>query len=333
MYWQAPLVGYIVGCTWYTVVPTAQCEAGVVTPTMTLDKPTSNTDDQTVSHQIRRALRMVRRILKLMVALTPVAALYPIQYLFPTRISDDTMDAQDALLAQAGLPNGPAGWYYKLCLYCVEWSGAAAIKMMQWAGSRPDMFGREFCAVFSQLQDDTTPHAWKYTERAMRRAYGEDWQDRIQLHEILGSGCIAQVYKGNVLDKDGKGQEVAIKGSYWIVTISCVRDIHMWWSVSQLTAFVAFVILLIYIAMHPNVEEDIEADLDLMRLGVKIIDNLPFHLFQTMKWLNFPGMVEEIAEMLQIQLDMRQEAIHLVQFNENFKDDEIVVFPKVRDSE
>lgn len=212
MYWQAPLAGYIVGCTWHMVAPTtAQCEAVVVTPTITLDN--TNTNDQTVSHQIRRALRMLRRILKLMVALAPVAALYPIQYIFPTRIcSDDTMDAQDVLLTQAQLPDGPAGWYYKSCLYCVEWSGAAAIKMMQWAGSRPDMFGREFCAVFSQLQDDTTPHAWKYTERAMRRAYGENWQDRIQLHAILGSGCIAQVYKGNVLDKDGKGQEVAIKG-------------------------------------------------------------------------------------------------------------------------
>ena len=198
------------------VAPTAQCEAVVVTSTMTLDKPSSrntNNNVQNFSHQIRRALRMVRRILKLMVTLAPVAAFYPIQYLFPTRISsDNSMDAQDVLLAQAQLPDGPAGLYYKLCLYCVEWSGAAAIKMMQWAGSRPDMFGREFCAVFSQLQDDTTPHAWEYTERAMRRAYGEDWQDHIQLHEILGSGCIAQVYKGDVLDKDGKGQEVAIKG-------------------------------------------------------------------------------------------------------------------------
>jgi hypothetical protein len=214
IYWQAPLVGYIVGCTWH-----AQCEAVVVAPTTTttFDKPSSSSsNNQTISQKIRRALRMVRRILKLMVALAPVAALYPIQsYLFPARISDDTdMDAQDVLLAQAQqqLPDGPAGWYYKLCLYCVEWSGAAAIKMMQWAGSRPDMFGREFCAVFSQLQDDTTPHAWKYTERAMRRAYGADWQERIQLCEIIGSGCIAQVYKGVVRDKDGKGQEVAIKG-------------------------------------------------------------------------------------------------------------------------
>jgi hypothetical protein len=98
----------------------------------------------------------------------------------------------------------------------------------------------------------------------------------------------------------------------------------------QLTLCVAVVILLIFIVMHPNVDEDIATDLDLMRLGVKIIDNLPFHLFQTMKWLNFPGMVEEIAEMLQIQLDMRQEAIHLAQFNENFKDNEVVIFPKVR---
>jgi predicted unusual protein kinase regulating ubiquinone biosynthesis (AarF/ABC1/UbiB family) len=97
----------------------------------------------------------------------------------------------------------------------------------------------------------------------------------------------------------------------------------------QLNSYVAVVVLLVFIVMHPNVEEDIAADLDLMRLVVKIIDNLPFQLFQTMKWLNFPGMVEEIAEMLQIQLDMRQEAIHLVHFNENFKSNNDVIFPKV----
>lgn len=67
--------------------------------------------------------------------------------------------------------------------------------------------------MFSQLQDNTTPHAWKHTERSLREAYGDDWRDRIQVKEIIGSGCIGQVYKGIVKDKDGKDQVVAIKGT------------------------------------------------------------------------------------------------------------------------
>jgi hypothetical protein len=41
---------------------------------------------------------------------------------------------------------------------------------------------------------------------------GKNWAERISLHEILGSGCIAQVYKGVVVDQDGKKEEVAVKG-------------------------------------------------------------------------------------------------------------------------
>ena len=41
---------------------------------------------------------------------------------------------------------------------------------------------------------------------------GEDWKSRIRLTGLLGSGCIAQVYKGTVLDKDGVEHEVAVKG-------------------------------------------------------------------------------------------------------------------------
>jgi hypothetical protein len=62
----------------------------------------------------------------------------------------------------------------------------------QWASSRPDIFGEAFCARFSQLQDNTTPHSWEHTKRIMREAYGIDWEQKIQLNELLGSGCIGQ---------------------------------------------------------------------------------------------------------------------------------------------
>ena len=109
------------------------------------------------------------------------------------------------------------GWYLRMCLRCVEWSGAAVIKLMQWAGSRPDMFGHDFCSVFSQLQDNTTPHAYAHTVRMMEDAYGQDWQTKIRLDKLIGSGCIGQVYKGVVQDDEGKGRVVAIKGMCTVV--------------------------------------------------------------------------------------------------------------------
>jgi aarF domain-containing kinase len=281
-----------------------ECEAAATVAihrTNTVRVHMTDHEHDSILTTIRRILRLIRRILKLSITLSPIVALYPLQYLlaafYPNALPDEYMDAHDLALATlAGsleLPSGPLGWYYKVCLYCVEWSGAAAIKMMQWAGSRPDMFGQAFCAVFSQLQDDTTPHSWHHTERLLREAYGEDWKKRIRLDKILGSGCIAQVYRGVICDEDGKEQAVAVK------------------------------------VMHPNVEEDIDADLDIMRLGVHVLERLPFQSAKDLQWINLPGFVEELAGMLKIQLDMRTEAAHLARFQTNFEGNDLILFPKL----
>jgi len=142
--------------------------------------------------KVFRALRLFARVVKLMLAVAPVAALYPIQRL--TKKKDTRTDAHDIFL-DALKENGDKtlGWYFRLCLYSVEWSGAAVIKLMQWASSRPDLFGDDFCVAFSKLQDDTTPHAMKHTVEVMRQAHGDDWAKRIRLEpKVVGSGCIGQ---------------------------------------------------------------------------------------------------------------------------------------------
>lgn len=257
-------------------------------------------DIATLWAQAKRAMRMVRRLVKLLLVLSPVLALYPLHLALCRGYGGDrgaaAADAQDVVLdslEHGGVPPGPLGWYYRVCLVCVEWSGAACIKLMQWAGSRPDMFGQDFCAVFSQLQDDTTPHAWKHTERALVEAYGTNWEDRVRLDHILGSGCIAQVYKGTVWGEDGTERPVAVK------------------------------------VMHPNVEEDIDADLDLMRLSVRILEWLDFGPIRNLRWLNLPGIIEEMATMLKIQLDLTTEGEHLVKFNRNFRENEMITFPEL----
>jgi hypothetical protein len=207
-----PIVGSLAGKSWETVT----CEATLVEPVSARENTTSIVKIsepngwKKLARKVRKAFRLWRRFIKLCFALAPVAALYPIQRL--SNSLKEQQDAHDAMMDVKQQVNGPLGWYLQLCFTCVEWSGAAVIKLMQWAGSRPDLFGQDFCAVFSRLQDDTTPHSLKHTERVMREAYGKDWKEHIRLGPVIGSGCIGQVYKGVTKDKDGREEGVAVKG-------------------------------------------------------------------------------------------------------------------------
>jgi predicted unusual protein kinase regulating ubiquinone biosynthesis (AarF/ABC1/UbiB family) len=83
------------------------------------------------------------------------------------------------------------------------------------------------------------------------------------------------------------------------------------------------------VVMHPHVEDDIDADIDIMRLTLVVLEMLPFDAFKGIKWLNIPGFIDEMDRMLKIQLDLRTEAKNLERFNENFKGNELVIIPKV----
>ena len=50
------------------------------------------------------------------------------------------------------------------------------------------------------------------------------------------------------------------------------------------------------IVMHPNVENDIDADLDLMRFSVRAAQKLPWDVFANLKWLNLEGAVEDFGK-------------------------------------
>jgi aarF domain-containing kinase len=268
---------------------------------------TAPTSTSTNLSKIRRAWRLCKRLVQLSFTLGPVLLLYPFMSWLcrdDNASQDDSLDAQAKVLRlenEAPVVTGLWGWYLRYSLQCVEHSGAAVIKLMQWAGSRPDLFGCHFCAVFSKLQDHTTPHAWKYTERALCDAYGEDWRQHIELHEVIGSGCIGQVYRGTVLD----GTTLDQKGG------------------NDHSLAVAVKVL------HPGVHVDIDADLDLMRLAVRSIKYLPFDVLANLKWLNMEGVVEEFARLLKLQIDLRREAANLERFNANFRNDPAVEFPQL----
>lgn len=289
------------------------CDAGaalvVVPPPPPLELPAWRTAP--LSEKVLRAWRLLKRMIKLAVTMAPIVAFYPVVLLLlhhGGKLGDEQQQPRDAqqivLLHQDDPVPGFLGWYLRTCLSCVERSGAAVIKLMQWAGSRPDLFGSDFCAVFSKLQDHTTPHRWHHTERALREAYGDDWHEAIELNEIIGSGCIGQVYRGII--KTGRGGTAGsanvVDGERQCVAVK---------------------------VLHPSVYEDIDADLDLMRVAVRAVKYLPFDVFANLKWLNMEGVVEEFAALLKLQIDLRREAANLERFNENFKADAVVQFPKL----
>ncbi|KAH8094397.1 kinase [Aureococcus anophagefferens] len=97
--------------------------------------------------------------------------------------------------------------YWRYAIWAVETAGPTFVKLAQWASTRPDMFDAALCARFAVLHDATTPHAWAHTAEVMASAFGDDWARRVELEqETIGSGCIAQVYRGFC-----DGRKVAVK--------------------------------------------------------------------------------------------------------------------------
>eukprot|EP00547_Thalassionema_nitzschioides_P012094 CAMPEP_0194256048 /NCGR_PEP_ID=MMETSP0158-20130606/35871_1 /TAXON_ID=33649 /ORGANISM="Thalassionema nitzschioides, Strain L26-B" /LENGTH=504 /DNA_ID=CAMNT_0038994601 /DNA_START=292 /DNA_END=1806 /DNA_ORIENTATION=- len=251
--------------------------------------PASTSQQQKMSRwqRIRSKARKALRMFARLVKLW--FALAPLTLLYPLlNQSSSTTDDDDKQSKEQEMP-WFTRWYLQFCLKNVEWSGAAVIKLMQWLSSRPDLVGEDFCNIFSRLQDSTTPHDYVHTQEAMQEAFGTDWESTIALEPTpIGSGCIGQVYKGRLLKTNNK-QEVAVK------------------------------------VLHPSIENDIDVDLDLLRMVAKF---LPL-IYQPVSWLNPEGAVEEFGRMLTSQLDLRQEARNIQVFQEDFKDDDNVIFPQV----
>lgn len=126
-------------------------------------------------------------------------------------------------------------------------------------------------------------------EQALTRAFGPSWRQFIALEDLLGSGCVACVYKGRLLAGENAGEEIAVK------------------------------------ILHPDIEHTVRLDLEIMQAFALAAEMAPLlHL----KWLSLSEMVEQFSDMLLQQLDLRTEARNLEKFHEGFCDDDSVVFPR-----
>ena len=89
-------------------------------------------------------------------------------------------------------------WGYTMRV--IQTAGPAFTKLGQWASTRRDLFREEFCDSLSQLHASCHAHRWQDTLRTLEEEFGSGWREVLEISEAepIGSGCVAQVYKGTL---------------------------------------------------------------------------------------------------------------------------------------
>lgn len=116
----------------------------------------------------------------------------------------------------------------------------------QWAAMRPDLFPNHVCDELSKLQSGAKKHSWAQTRAILKRVLGDDYEKVLQIQEdsLVGSGCVAQVYRGKMITRNKKDEKKH--------RVSNHQD------ESDRTVEVAVKVL------HPGIRESMELDLNLM---------------------------------------------------------------------
>ncbi len=88
------------------------------------------------------------------------------------------------------------GWRYTFV--AIQIAGPAFMKLGQWASTRRDLFSEKFCSTLSRLHMRCDPHPWRETVKTLEENFGREWEDEIVIvdRRPIGSGCVAQVYRG-----------------------------------------------------------------------------------------------------------------------------------------
>lgn len=290
-------------------------------------------------------LRIWLRAGALLVKFFPLLLLYPLTYLAPSVSS----------------------LWLHLFLKATETSGPTYIKLGQWASTRRDLFSEAFCAQFSKLHVQVTPHPWTHTEHILRQAFGEDWGRVLcfEKQEPVGSGCVAQVYKARAnpafldnVSTQRLAKASSLQPSSEAGAAGGLRELsgHLakgWRPQGSLAdqAFLERLLLPAADLVGSNAAESPapapahlpEPD-HLVPVAVKVLH--PGLLSQVrmdlllmkagsqvlaflpgIKWLSLPEIVEEFEKLMVQQIDLRYEARNLEHFQCNFLNVNSVKFP------
>lgn len=155
--------------------------------------------------------------------------------------------------------------------------------------TRRDTFPEQVCTQLGKLHRFARTSTRAHGEDALQQAFGDSWRQFLALEdEPLGSGCVASVYKGHIFDGENAGKVVAVK------------------------------------VLHPGIKKTVQLDLELMRRAAEVLEHIPaLHLH----WLSLVECVDQFASLMEMQMDLRQEAANLERFTKNFEDDPTILFP------
>ncbi|XP_077423339.1 putative aarF domain-containing protein kinase 2 [Vanacampus margaritifer] len=230
-------------------------------------------------------------------------------------------------------------------LWVTESSGPAFIKLGQWASTRRDIFPEEFCNRFSKLHVKVRPHSWAHTKQCLKRAFGEGWKKVLvfESKEPVGSGCVAQVYRGwankdQVEEPDFQTlveelEREDLLEAWEIPGLSGVPSSlwNLWKGGSKEddealhehnTSLKDNLIPVAIKVLHPGLKRQVETDLLLMKAASCVLHCLP-----GLKWLSLPEVVDEFEKLMTKQIDLRFEAKNFEKFRENFRNVDYVKFP------
>ncbi|KAM7002169.1 putative aarF domain-containing protein kinase 2 [Tautogolabrus adspersus] len=245
-----------------------------------------------------------------------------------------------------------ASHWLNALLWVTETSGPTFIKLGQWASTRRDIFSQEFCERFSRLHVQVRPHSWSHTKQCLRRAFGEGWRRVLvfESKEPVGSGCVAQVYRGWA-----NADQVEDPAFQSLVEQMEKEDLLEAWEIPGLggvmrslrqllrggkeeegyeergqpegwheekMAVKEHLIPVAIKVVHPGVRRQVEIDLLLMKTGSWLLHCLP-----GLKWLSLCEIVDEFEKLMTKQIDLRFEATNMERFQENFRDVKYIKFP------
>lgn len=277
-------------------------------------------------HKVVFFLRLSFRALVLLLKFGPLLLLSPLA-LVSTRWASHWLDA---------------------LLWVTETSGPTFIKLGQWASTRRDIFSVEFCDRFSRLHVKVRPHSWTHTKQCLRRAFGEGWRKVFvfESKEPVGSGCVAQVYRGwaradevgepsfQLLMEEREKEDLleaweilglrGVASSLWQLWRGS-REVEGYEELSQPGESSTEKKHLIPVAIkvvHPGIRRQVEIDLLLMKAGSWLLNCIP-----GLKWLSLYEIVEEFEKLMTKQIDLRFEARNIEHFRDNFRDVDYVKFP------
>lgn len=247
------------------------------------------------------------RFLHLVVIFAPVIASVPMMW-FGQRVPERDNERSGTLL------------WYRFLVWSMERSGAAFIKLGQWAASRTDIFPDEMCAIMSALHSNAPAHSLKITKATIEQAFGRNFEDIFEefQEKPLGVGAIAQVYKAK-LKPDLVPTEDTAEHQPQTLRERAQKTVDPLLKSSPHRIPSNYVAIKV---LHPKIERIVRRDLRIMGFFAQVINAIP-----TMEWFSFPDEVHQFGEMMRLQLDLRIESANLTLFRKNFRNRSTAWFP------